>query len=180
MISLTILLIMIGAPQEEKSKYVLEVPGGDAVVFEFPKDWKVEKRQPRPTVPPTLKVTPPKSSAMSLQITMIPDKDSRLGTLEELKKTLERSTRQFVSGSVEKKFTIIDLESKTVKGCYGTITDASLVEAKPVPEGQYVKMTSGMFGLGKNVATFTLLANEGGEALQKQALEVIAGTVLNK
>lgn len=178
MISL-VALLLAGVPQE-KTKYVLEVPQGDTVEFEFPKDWKIEKSQPRPTMPATLKLTPPNPSAMSLQITMIPDKDGRLGTLDALKKTLERSTRQFLSGAVEKTFTIVDLDSKAGKGCYGTITDASLVDAKSVPEGQYLKMTSGMLGVGKNVATFTILANVGGEALQKQALDVMAGVALGK
>ncbi len=179
MMLLTVALLLAWAPQE-KTRYVLEVPQGDTVVFEFPKDWTIQKSQTRPGLPPTLKLTPPDPSAMSLQITMIPDKDGKLATLDALKKTLERSTRQFLPGAVEKTFTIVDLESKAGRGCHGTITDASLVDAKAVPEGQFLKMTSGMFGVGKNVATFTILANAGGEALQKQALDVIAGAALGK
>jgi hypothetical protein len=172
--------ILMAAGRDDAQRIVLPVPDGGTLAIELPKDWKVEKIQPRPTLPPTLRILAPNAAHLSLQVTMMRDKDGKLGTEEELRKTLERSTARFVSGSVEKKQTIVALESKTVKGFHATFTDASLVDTKPVPEGKYLTMTSGILGIGKNVAAFTLLSNEGGEALTKSALEALSKISLEK
>jgi hypothetical protein len=174
------LVLWMAAGRDDAQRIVLPIPDGDTVVIELPKDWKVEKVQPKPTLPPTLRILAPHAAHLSLQLTMMRDKDGKLGSEEELRKTLERSTARFVSGSVEKKQTIVALESKTVKGFHASFTDVSLVDTKPIPEGKYLKMTSGILGIGRNVAAFTLLSNEGGEALAKSALELISKISLEK
>lgn len=174
------ILLLTAAGRDDLQKIVLQIPDGDTVVIEVPKDWKVDKIQPDPNLPPTLRMVPPKASDLSLQVTMMADKDVRFRTENDLRKTLERSTQGFVSGSVEKKQTIVAMESKTVKGFYASFTDASLVDTKPVPEGKFLLMTSGIFGIGKNVAAFTLLGNEGGEALRRAALEALSKVSLVK
>ena len=174
------ILLLTAAGRDDAQKIVLQIPDGDTIVIAVPKDWKVDKIQPDPSLPPTLRIVPPKASDLSLQVTMMADKEGKFRTENDLRKTLERSTQRFVSGSVEKKQTIVAMESKTVKGFHASFTDASLVDTKPVPEGKFLLMTSGIFGIGKNVAVFTLLGNEGGEALRQAALEALSKVSLEK
>ncbi len=173
---LVIPFLLVASTQErdEKQRVKLEVPDADVIEIEFPKDWEVKKVQPPGGLPPTLRVSPPKRSEMSLQITVMADKEGRFSTPEQIRKTAEMANQRYVAGSVEKKMDLIAMESKTGRGYYASFTDASLVDVSPVPEGKYLKVSSGIFVIGKSAAAFTLLFNAGGETHQKAGLESIA------
>lgn len=170
----------LAAPQDAQ-RIGVEVQDGDPVVFEFPREWRVQKVQPGPGLPTTLKISAPNAKEMNFLITIIADKDGKLQTEDDLRKTFVQSVQAFLPHSVEKRLDLKTLESRTAKGFYGAFTDASLVGAKaPLPDGKYLKMTSGMLSIGKTAATFTILHNDGGEAHQKAALAAVSRVAISK
>jgi hypothetical protein len=136
----------------------VQVPRAEMVKVTVPDGWKHSVTQTLPSLPPTLDIQE-SSAPLSLKITLFPDPEGRLAKDDELKKLLNAATGLYVESSVEKKLDLRPLATKNGRGFYATFTDASLVEAKDVPAGQFRFVTSGMLVVGKQVAAFTLLSN---------------------
>ena len=125
----------------------------------------------------TNKPRPAKLAApgFSLQVTLIPDKEGRFEGEAALKGAVEKSLGRFVEGSVEGKLELVRLEAKAGPAFYATFTDAKLAEVASPPEGQFKKVSSGMLGLHRVVAVFTVLYNDGAADAARRALEGVAG-----
>jgi hypothetical protein len=180
MMRLALGLLCLAAAPQDSQKVAVEVQDGDPVVFEFPKEWRVVKVQPQPELPTTLKISAPNAREMNFLITIIADKEGKFRTEDDIRKTFVQSVQGLVAHSVEKRLDLKTLESRSAKGYYGSFTDASLVDVKPIPEGKYPKLTTGMLAIGKTAATFTILTNDAGEAHQKAALAVLGKVAINK
>jgi hypothetical protein len=172
-------ILAIGAfliTQDNKQSIRIEVPGSEVYEVELPKKWEAKVIQTRPQIPPTLRVYAPDHSTLSLQMTFIPIKPGKILASDDLKDLVRRGNAQYVDGSVERKLELVSLDSKTGEGYYCSFTDASLVDVKPVPEGKYLKVSSGVFVINRTMVTFTVLFNPAGADDQKAALEAVAKT----
>ena len=136
----------------------VQVPGGDLVKVVVPAGWKHSVAQPVPTLPPTLEIQEP-TAPLVLKITFLPDPNGKLAKDEELKKLMKASTGLYLAGSVEQKLELWPLTTKNGRGVYATFTDASLLDKKELPPGQFRIVASGILLVGKQAAAFTLLTN---------------------
>jgi hypothetical protein len=136
----------------------VQVPGADRVKIVVPAGWKHSIVQTLPALPPTLDMQEP-TAPLGLKITFLPDPNGKLANEEEIKKLMTASTGLYVESSLEKKLEIRPMSTKNGKGFYATFTDASLVDKKEVPPGQFRIVTSGILVVGKQAAAFTLLTN---------------------
>jgi hypothetical protein len=136
----------------------IDVPFGDKLKVVVPDGWKHSIVQPVPSLPPTLDIEEPKAPLM-LKITFLPDRDGKLAKEAELNKLMKATTGLYLAGSVEQKLELQPIKTKNGRGVYATFTDASLVDKKELPPGQFRIVTSGILVVGKQAAAFTLLAN---------------------
>jgi len=165
-----VLILAAAVPQEQK--VAVAVTDGDPVLFEFPKEFRVMKIQPKPELPTTLKITNGNQKDLSVLVTIIPDKENKFQTEDDVRKAAVQSLQYLASHSVEKRMDLKSFENRTVRGFYSSFTDESLV-GKPIPEGKYLKVTSGLFAIGRTAATFTILYNDSGDAPHKAVLEAL-------
>jgi hypothetical protein len=159
-----------------KKNVELAIPGGDRISIRVPNQWTHKVIQPDPSLPPTIKIASPADS-VSLQITFMPDPDGLFSTKEGVDRAVTSANRRYVEGSVEKKIDLIQLDSKAVRGCYSTFTDAKAAAAKAPKKGEFVKVTSGVFVVQKQGAVFTLLSNDTTSADYKIALRTMTEDV---
>jgi hypothetical protein len=99
-----------------------------------------------------------------------------LSTSEEIKEAARKGNAQYVGGSVEKKMDLVQLESRTGEGYYCSFTDSSLVDVKPIPEGKFLKVASGIFVINRTAIAFTILSNPAAADQMKSALEAVSKT----
>ncbi|HVE40165.1 MAG TPA: hypothetical protein VNM14_09775 [Planctomycetota bacterium] len=163
--------------QEEKQSVRIQVPDSDALEVSLPKTWDAKIVQPRPQIPPTLRAVAADRAPLSLQMTFIPLKPGKLSTSEEIKEAVRKGNAQFIEGSIEKKMEMLQLESKSGEGYYCSFTDSSLVDVKPIPEGKFLKVLSGIFVINRTAIPFTILSNPSAADQVKAALEAVAKTV---
>ena len=168
---LLLLALLLPALQEP---IVVAVPDADAVAFVFGKEFRVMKVAPGST----LKISAGGPKDISILITLIPDKESKFQTEDDVRKATVQALQSMVTHSVEKRMDLKSFDNRDVRGFYSSFTDESLV-GKPVTDGKYLKVTSGLFSLGKTAATFTILYNDSGEAFHKSALLSMTRVRLN-
>jgi hypothetical protein len=162
--------------QEELQRLKISVPDSDPLEVGLPRTWDAKIVQPRPQFPPTLKAAAPGRTPLSLQMTFLPLKAGKLSTSDEIKDVARKGNAHYVEGSVEKKIELVALESKTGEGYYCTLTDSSLADVNPIPEGKYLKVSSGIFVINRTLITFTILFNPPAAEQAKTALEAVART----
>jgi hypothetical protein len=101
---------------------------------------------------------------------------AQFDTPEKMKKAVIDSSAIYLGHIVEKQLTI---EPITNKGWYGfrtKITDASLVGAKAIPDGEFLYIIRGMIRLSKDSALgFSLMTNEPSSAETAEILAYIYG-----
>ena len=148
------------------------VPGADKVAVHLPASWKQMVSQPRQDLPPTV-ITTSTTGALSLQLTFIPDPGGRFATKDSVDRVVTAANQQYVSGSVEKRLSLTQLESPSGHGCYSTFTDADLVGVETPPAGQFRHVLSGVIVTGKQAVAFTLLTNRPDDPEYQQARQVI-------
>jgi hypothetical protein len=136
----------------------VSVPRADTLKVRIPEGWKHSITQTLPALPPTLEIQDP-AGPVALKITFLPDPEGRLAKDDELKKLMKAATGLYVESSIERKLELRPLATKNGRGVYATFTEASLVDVKELPAGQFRIVTSGMLVVGKQVAAFTLLSN---------------------
>ncbi len=154
----------------------LTIPGGTDVDVATPKDWQVTKIQPDAALPPTLKIHAP-GGDVSLQITLLPDKESRLDTQAKIDQAVKNMGAQYADGSVEKTITVQKLTVSNGIGSYAEFTDGDLV-GKKVRPGQYKVVAAGVVTIGKTAAAFTLLGDSFDQAGYLAAKKILTGGIV--
>jgi hypothetical protein len=110
-----------------------------------------------------VKVLPKQHKSFSLMLYFQCDtKDqSRVDTPEKMMKSVLMSSKKYLRTTVEKE---IKVEEMQVPGRYGfktKLTDASMVNKKPIPEGEFLYIIRGMIRLSDNAALgFSLMTND--------------------
>ncbi len=178
LLSIIVALSIPFATAAEKPAVKISVPQGKTVSVSIPETWKQEPAVPPEgippeMVPPTVKMVSP-TGGTSLLISFLPGLNDNLGTREAVDIAATMANMQYVGGSVEKKTTLVQIKSKTVRGSFAAYTDADLVGVEKLPPGQFRHVAAGVVVMGRQVATFTILCNDLKSPEYTEALSVIA------
>ena len=159
----------IAQPVTGERRFAL--PDHGNFVIQVPRDWKDQVRQQPNRVPPTIAFGPGSGNPFQFMVTPIwpPTKDHSLPSRDQVRATVERGAQEARSQAAEKELRIVELQGRSGMGFYFSATDRA-----PKP-GEYKILTHGMILVGQLVVSFTLLTNDGQEAVIKQALEALKG-----
>lgn len=127
--------------------------------------WNEELKPPPNGGPKTLWFTPKSGPSFNIMITPgIP----RTGVDDaKLRESVAGLARQLQGQAVEKELTVRELKGANGHGYYVKATDKA-----PAP-GEWKILTQGMMKVGDVVLAFTILTNDGQEAVAKSALEMV-------
>ena len=162
----------MGLQAEEETKVSVAVPKGDTITIAVPEKWKHTVTKSNLKIPPTVSLTE-KGTGLNLLLTFIPDPDKKVSKPADVEKFVKLTCQQYVGGSVEKEIKLQPIKSDHGFGSYSTFTDASLVDTKEPAAGEFRYVTSGMFVIGKQCATLTLLSNDIAGAEYQAALKIL-------
>jgi hypothetical protein len=110
-----------------------------------------------------VRVLPKKTKAFDLRLYFYCDtKDlARFDTPQKMKKALVESSDVYLGHIIEKQLVIEAISNKGWFGFKTKITDASLANAKTIPDGEYLYIIRGMIRLSEDTALgFSLMTNE--------------------
>jgi hypothetical protein len=149
------------------------IPGHGGLVLQVPEAWKYEILQPPDNLPPTITFSPSSGAPFKMMVTAgggaIPGEQS-LDT-STLRKQVESAAKSAGSQSIEKLIKMQELTGPAINGFYFSATD------KAPKTGEYRCMTQGIARLGDIVLAFTILTNDGQDAIVKAGLEMLRGAV---
>lgn len=159
---------LAGAAAEAARSFAL--PEHGALELKVPPAWQetVERTQ---GLPPTLHFNAREGAQFEVMLTPLwpPRAGTKLAGPEEIKAGVQRSADHAAKQSVERVIQVQALKGKHGAGHYFSATDR-----KP-RAGEYKYMTQGIVALGEVHLGFTILTNDGQEAVVKDALEMLAG-----
>lgn len=149
------------------------LPDHGVFVIQVPGDWNSQLRQPPGRLPPTIAFGPRSGIPFRVLVTTIwpATKDRPPQSRDQLHALVERGAQGVRSQVVESELRIVEFQGHSGPGFYFSATDRA-----PKP-GEFKFMTQGILRVGELSVTFTILTNEGQEAIVKQALEALKGAV---
>lgn len=146
------------------------LPEHGVFVLHIPRDWKDRLGQ-RGRLPPVIGIAP--RSGRSFLILITPtwpaSKDRGPQSAEELRTAVERGAQAVKPQAVESELRIVEFKGRSGPGFYFSATDRA-----PKP-GEYRFVTQGSIRVGELSVSFTILTNDGQDAVVKQALEALKG-----
>jgi len=147
------------------------VPGHGSVTLAIPGQWTSELRQPDDGSPPTVALKSHAGALFEAYITLLwpvgtADKTFTDDALEEMVRGAAQASE---SQSTEVTLAIKPLAGTGGKGYYFAATDK---DPKP---GEFKYMKQGMLQGSRVTLAFTILSNDGQEALAQAALDLVAG-----
>lgn len=151
----------------------VKIPGvGEGALLSF-KWWDSRIIQPRPDLPPTVKMTSKSGEEpISFSISFIPNKSGNKISLEESADTVFQMASRYVTGSVEKKVNLTKLDTSIGPAVYASFTEEKYLNA-PIPKGEYSSITVGQAAHSKIVVGFTILTNGTDSKVLIDALNII-------
>jgi hypothetical protein len=150
------------------------VPGRGTVVLDLPSGWRDSVRQPPQGLPPTIEFAPASGSDFSVLITILWKQSGGATTPEEIRKVVEASGTEALSGSVEKELKLQPLDGAEFAGLYYSLTDRTIKEGKR-KEGEWRCMAQGSGSLGDLALTFTILTHSADAPERSLALAMLKG-----
>lgn len=145
------------------------LPDHGYIELQVPRSWRDDVRQPPGRLPPTIVFTPPAGSSFQILLTpMFSVRDDvSMPSPAQIKATVARTAAQVKRRSVEKDVAVKELKGPSAIGYYFSVTDRA-----PRPE-EYKYMTQGILRAGELMPTFTILTNDGADAIVVQALAML-------
>ena len=160
-----------GAQTSATSERRFQLPDHGYLVLQIPLDWRDRVAQPPNRLPPTIGFAPQSGKPFRVLITPIwpISKDRPPQSRDEIRASVERGAQGARSQAVESELRVVGFPGRSGPGFHYSATDRA-----PKP-GEYKFLTQGMVRVGELSATFTILTNDGQEAVVKQALEALKG-----
>lgn len=170
------LLFAQGASAGETPIREFPLPGHGALAIAVPDAWQVDVEQPGNDLPPTLKFTAKTGPAFEFYLTPLWPMDGKAPPLDaaSLHKQVADAAETLKPQSVEK-----TIETKSLKGAGAVGYYFSATDRAPKP-GEYKYVTQGILPVGELATTFTILSNDGSEAVVKTALLLLRGATQKK
>ncbi|MGI0117240.1 hypothetical protein [Zooshikella sp. RANM57] len=126
----------------------------------LPEGWQLIKMMSPPELPAkTINLV---NGDYKILITFIGSKDGAPFKMNDDKMValINKTSMQYVSGSVEGKITIHKIQGDSMRGVYSSFTDKKWVGKQP-PPGEFKQVTSCVITVGKSIlATVTYLSND--------------------
>jgi hypothetical protein len=138
-----------------------------------PQGWRDELRQPPKALPPTIVFRPASGPPFEVLVTPIwrARADAPLPTKGELQQRVEGAIEGVRSQVVEKNIRLVEFQGASGAGVYFSVTD------RAPKRDEYKYMTQGMLGVRELTVTFTILTNDGQEAVVRDALAMLRSAV---
>jgi len=153
---------------EAPSSHIM-LPGGDELWLKIPAAWDEKIDSSQKNMPPTVWLTPHQGASFNVLITPLAGTAASGAMSDDLKlHTMVVSiANNLLSRAVEMTIPVHDLTGPDVHGYYIFATDRA-----PAP-GEWKYLWQGMINIDGAPFAFTILTNDGQEAIAKAALELI-------
>jgi hypothetical protein len=147
----------------------IALPGGDELWLTIPAAWNEKFDSPQTNMPPGVWLTPREGASFNVLITPLSGTPMGAAMTDEnkLRAVVTSAARDALSKSIEMTIPVHDLTGPHVHGFYIFATDRA-----PNP-GEWKYLTQGMINIDGAPFAFTILTNDGQEAVAKAALELI-------
>lgn len=147
-----------------------DLPEHGSILMKVPSEWKSEIGQPPGALPPTIRFSAAADPQFRVMITPIwqAKADKPLPDGAAVRELVQKSADQVQSQASNK------IEIKELKGGPGAGYYFLAIDPAPKP-GEWKYMTQGVLRVGDLMVTFTILTNDGQEAVIKSALEMLKG-----
>jgi hypothetical protein len=147
----------------------LALPGGDELWLKIPAAWNEKFDSPQKNIPAGVWLTPRQGAPFNVLITPLAGTEVGAAMSDDLKlhAIVASIARNTLSQSVEMTIPVHDLTGPDVHGYYIFATDRA-----PAP-GEWKYLWQGMINIDAAPFAFTILTNDGQEAIAKAALELI-------
>jgi hypothetical protein len=147
------------------------LPEHGQFVIPVPADWKGQVTQRANGMPPTITFTPASGEPFHVLMTTIwpAARDGQPQSRDQLRATVQRGVDSAKTQAVEKELRVVEFQGRTGPGFYFSATDRA-----PKPD-EYKFLTQGVLRVGELSVTFTILTNDGQDAIVKQALDALKG-----
>jgi len=147
----------------------IALPGGDELWLTIPAAWNQKFDSPQTNMPAGIWLTPREGQSFNVLITPLSGTAVGAAMTDEnkLRAIVTSASRNALAKSVEMTIPVHDLTSPDVHGFYFFATDRA-----PNP-GEWKYLTQGMINIDGAPFAFTILTNDGQEAVAKAALELI-------
>ena len=145
------------------------LPEHGQFVIQVPTDWKGEVSQSGNRMPPTITFTPASGKPFHILRTAIwpATRDQQPQSRDQLRATVQRGVDSAKTQAVEKELRVVEFQGRSGPGFYFAATDRA-----PKPD-EYKFLTQGVVRVGELSVTFTILTNDGQDAIVKQALDAL-------
>ena len=164
-----LVLLAAHAAASASSPHVFELPGHGALALLMPEGWAAKVRQPPNRLPPTIIMRPLADAAGELIVTVVWPVGSAVRIPDEVQLHSEvgEAAKHAALQSVERILPIREITGADGRGFYFAATDRA-----PKP-GEYKYLKQGILRVGAIALAFTVLTNEGEDAVVRSALEVL-------
>ena len=145
-----------------------KLPGHGTLILNVPDNWRSDEKQTE-SGPPTIGFAAKSGPSFVVLITAVWGATPAAGVPDDAKirATVASAAKSLESQSVEGTLAIQDFQGTSGHGYYFKATDKA-----PRP-GEWKYLTQGMVRTGAIALTFSILTNDGQEAVAKTALELI-------
>jgi hypothetical protein len=151
------------------------LPGHGTLLLQVPAGWLDRLVQPPGDMPPTVTFSPRSGAAFEVLVTAgWPTKPGEpLMDRNELKRQVEMAADKAQPRSLEKVLVVKELAGLVCRGFYFSASDRA-----PKP-GEYKYLTQGIARVRGVLLVFTVLSNDGQEAIVRAALDMVRGAGLH-
>jgi hypothetical protein len=147
----------------------IALPGGDELWLTIPAAWNEKFDSPQKNMPPGVWLTPRQGGSFNVLITplSVTPMGAAMSDDNRLRAIVTSAARNALAKSVEMTIPVHELTGPSVHGFYFFATDRA-----PAP-GEWKFLTQGMINIDGVPFAFTILTNDGQEAVAKLALELV-------
>jgi Spy/CpxP family protein refolding chaperone len=147
------------------------LPEHGQFVIPVPADWKGQMSPRGNGTPPTITFTPASGKPFQVVMTTIwpATRDGQPQSRDQLRAAVQRGLDSAKTQAVEKELRVVEFQGRSGPGFYFSATDRA-----PKPD-EYKFLTQGVVRVGELSVTFTILTNDGQDAIVKQALDALKG-----
>lgn len=168
-IVIAVIFIFAQGEASAVSPRTFDLPDHGTLSLSVPDGWEERLSQPPDRLPPTISLTPRSGQNFQILITVVwavgPGGETPDGAT--LRADVAAAARDTAPHSVEGTLPLRELAGSTGKGYYFVATD-------PAPKpGEYKYLAQGMIRTGQIALAFTILTNDGQDAVLKAALALL-------
>ena len=172
-LSVSLLALLVAATAAAQTGSIASrrftLPEHGQFVIAVPAEWKGEVSQSGNRMPPTITFTPASGKPFHILMTAIwpATRDQQPQSRDQLRATVQRGVDGAKTQAVEKELRVVEFQGRSGPGFYFSATDRA-----PKPD-EYKFLTQGIVRVGELSVTFTILTNDGQDAVVKQALDAL-------